>query len=451
MKSEPWLERLSIHFLPENLGPYWYFDLNHCLSVWSTDCCRALSSRLSSLRSLANAFPKRWRPSWRSWGSTVQVYVSPQGVRVPPFKGKKVLRIWMLGNPEKCIFEVPNRETLCVPLPLAEEGVWVWHQWVNRDDRLIHYCWVLHQLILPGRHLDRKDWGVAGGLAGSDESCFRNLLSSSWIPLRASGFRGHCLFQGCFPQALNLIFYWGSTFCPSWHWGYPRLQDLLVLKFLKGCCGGYFDAHQVDHLGLLTYAFSVWILYLLGLHPVLGLCSRSQPSRGTGHSGRYRKEWVVTIDPTLQARGDVNHLTFSWPSQNRAGISTAHSKLFSCLPHRRCPEALWSNEDGSGGTWNRPGTWACHLGHGDRSQGTGASQGHPSGVPQEGAQDIPLPVPPFLTKGVTGSGGFLVVCPALHGPLEVVGESEPPKAVFSVLASYLGWPPPLSLSCYRPL
>ena len=31
---------------------------------------------------------------------------------------------------------------------------------------------------------------------------------------------------------------------------------------------------------------------------------------------------------------------------------------------------------------------------------------------------------------------------ALHGPLEVVGESELPKAVFSVLASYLDWPPP---------
>lgn len=49
----------------------------------------------------------------------------------------------------------------------------------------------------------------------------------------------------------------------------------------------------------------------------------------------------------------------------------------------------------------------------------------------------PLPVPPFLTKGVTGSGprGFLVVRPAfsaLHGPLEVVGESELPKAVFCI-------------------
>lgn len=63
---------------------------------------------------------------------------------------------------------------------------------------------------------------------------------------------------------------------------YPKLQDLLIVKFPEGCCGGYFDAHQVGPLGLLTYAFSVWILYLLGLHPVLRLCSRSHPRRGLG-------------------------------------------------------------------------------------------------------------------------------------------------------------------------
>ena len=52
-----------------------------------------------------------------------------------------------------------------------------------------------------------------------------------------------------------------------------------------------------------------------------------------------------------------------------------------------------------------------------------------------------------------GPGGFLVVCPvfsALQGPLGVVGKSEQPKAVFSLLASYPYWPPPLSLGCYRP-
>jgi hypothetical protein len=44
------------------------------------------------------------------------ILVSPQGVRVPPFKGKKALRIWMLGNPEKFIPPVQNRNTDC---PLA--------------------------------------------------------------------------------------------------------------------------------------------------------------------------------------------------------------------------------------------------------------------------------------------------------------------------------------------
>ena len=41
------------------------------------------------------------------------ILVSPQDVRVPPFKGKKALRIWMLGNPEKLILEVQNRNTGC--------------------------------------------------------------------------------------------------------------------------------------------------------------------------------------------------------------------------------------------------------------------------------------------------------------------------------------------------
>ena len=40
---------------------------------------------------------------------------SLQGVRVPPYKDKKILGVWMEGNTEKCIFEVPNREILSTP------------------------------------------------------------------------------------------------------------------------------------------------------------------------------------------------------------------------------------------------------------------------------------------------------------------------------------------------
>ena len=202
----------------------------------STDCSRVLFSRLSSLNSLANAFPKRWRPSWKPWGSTVQAYwLAP---RVSGSLHSKAKRRWESGcwGIQKNSSLRSKTEILSVPSQLGEEGVWVWRQWVNRDDGLIHYCWVLHQLILPARHLDRKDWGGAGGLAGSDESCFRNLLSSSWSPLRASGFRGYCVFQGCFPRALNLMFYWGSTFCPSWHWGIPNYR-IYLSNFLKDVVG----------------------------------------------------------------------------------------------------------------------------------------------------------------------------------------------------------------------
>ena len=38
-----------------------------------------------------------------------------QGVRVPPFKGKMVLRVWTEENTEKCVFQVQTREILGAP------------------------------------------------------------------------------------------------------------------------------------------------------------------------------------------------------------------------------------------------------------------------------------------------------------------------------------------------
>ena len=77
---------------------------------------------------------------------------------------------------------------------MGEEGVWVWHHRVNRDDCLIHCSQVLHKLTLPVRLLNGEGQGVARG------SVFRNLVSSDWIPVRASGFKRYCLFQEPFPR-----------------------------------------------------------------------------------------------------------------------------------------------------------------------------------------------------------------------------------------------------------
>lgn len=66
----------------------------------------------------------------------------------------------------------------------------------------------------------------------------------------------------------GLIFIGGTCFALPGTKGY-QLQDLLVLKFLGGGLGEYFDAQQVGHLGQLVDASSVQILYLLGLNPVL--------------------------------------------------------------------------------------------------------------------------------------------------------------------------------------
>ena len=53
-----------------------------------------------------------------------------------------------------------------------------------------------------------------------------------------------------------------------------KLQDPLVLKFLGGGLGEYFDTQQGDHLRRLIDTVSVQILYMLGLHPVLRIYGR---------------------------------------------------------------------------------------------------------------------------------------------------------------------------------
>ena len=60
-----------------------------------------------------------------------------------------------------------------------------WRQWVNRDDGFTHCSYVLKKPTLPVRLVNREDQGVAGDWQGLMSPCFRNLPSSSWIPLRA--------------------------------------------------------------------------------------------------------------------------------------------------------------------------------------------------------------------------------------------------------------------------
>ena len=113
------------------------------------------------------------------------------------------------------------------------------------------HLWGSKQIVLPGTcvrrvfgfdtsgwigmtapfiaHKSYTNWysllGICQGLIGP---CFRNLLSSGWVPFRASGFKGYCLFQGYFPPGLNLIFICGTHF-PFLALRYPKLQDLFVL------------------------------------------------------------------------------------------------------------------------------------------------------------------------------------------------------------------------------
>ena len=57
------------------------------------------------------------------------------GVRVPPFKGKRYCESGCRGIQKNASLRF---QTNSAPWHLCEEGVWVWYQWVNRDDCPIH-------------------------------------------------------------------------------------------------------------------------------------------------------------------------------------------------------------------------------------------------------------------------------------------------------------------------
>ena len=95
----------------------------------------------------------------------------------------------------------------------------------------------------------------------------------------------------------------------------------------------------------------------------------------------------------------------SWPSQSRAGSSSVYKEFsFTCYI-KGDPRLCRGNENGSRGIYIQAGTqdssvsvWADQLTHPTYSQRTGVGRGYPLGVPQEGSQDIPLSVSPFLTE-----------------------------------------------------
>ena len=101
------------------------------------------------------------------------------------------------------------------------QGVWVWHLWVNRDDCLLHCSksctnwrccplgfWLGRVRVFQG------DW------QGLMSLHFRNLVTGSWSPLRASYFQGYSLWM--FPPRPY------SYFCTGEH-----VLPCLALKYLK--------------------------------------------------------------------------------------------------------------------------------------------------------------------------------------------------------------------------
>ena len=163
--------------------------------------------------------------------------------------------------------------------------------------------------------------------------------------------------------------------------------------------------------------------------PSSSLFSKSLPRRDTGHSGIYKEEWVIIVDPTPQAgkhkwpclwlsTGSC-HSTITvgegagWPSQNRAGSSSVYKKL-------RSLAALWRVTWGSAGVTRMdrvgsgtrqvlgPRQWTCRNLSFKRLAKNWGGQICPSGILQEDAQDRPPSdaLPSGKMHIGSGPGGF---------------------------------------------
>ena len=96
----------------------------------------------------------------------------------------------------------PKQSNTQLSLAVVWEGSTVLAPGVNREDYLFLCSLVLHKLILPARLLSREARVLQGDQQSLKSLCFRNQLNSGQITLRASDFKGYCLFHGYFPQAL---------------------------------------------------------------------------------------------------------------------------------------------------------------------------------------------------------------------------------------------------------
>ena len=217
---------------------------------------------LSSFSSFANTIPKTWGPSPEPRGSTAQVYLSSlQSDQILPFKGKKVLSVRCRGK--WGIWEN-------APLKSDTEKCWVPPGiWVSRvglaplgEWRCLPYS--LFLCLTPNgvliRLLVRENLSVIKGLAGQMGRCFRNLVSSVWMPpLKASGFKGYCLWiPGYFPPGFNFYLHWGHRLRLSWYWYIPNHRTHWFPTFLG-------DIFMTNIWELLIDASFILIFCLLGI------------------------------------------------------------------------------------------------------------------------------------------------------------------------------------------
>ena len=138
------------------------------------------------------------------------------------------------GEYRKMHLGAPKQSNTQLCLAVVWEGSTVLAPGLNREDCLILGSLVLHKLILPARLLSREARLLQGDQQSLKSLCFRNQLNSGQITRRASDFKGYCLFQGYFPQALFLL---GENVLHFLGPRDPNCRTYLFLNFLGEVLG----------------------------------------------------------------------------------------------------------------------------------------------------------------------------------------------------------------------
>ena len=160
------------------------------------------------------------------------------------------------GTQKNASLRCKRRDTLSTPQHLGEDTLWVQYQWMTG----MMASFTAHKSC-TNQYNPLGFWMRRMGVLLRDREgpiclCFRSLGSSGWILLRASVFKGYCLFHVYFSPGLNLIFT-GEHVLPFLQLRCSKTQDLFSSHFL-GMSWGQFWWPADGSLGLPIDSYPAW-------------------------------------------------------------------------------------------------------------------------------------------------------------------------------------------------